>query len=129
MLFVPLMIVAATSYFISRYFEPYSIYTKNLMAKGFLDKDNKDRNILDQLSLREMLETDYYTVHADAPFSSLVQAFKKSKRNVFPVINDAGEFLGVVFLEDIKERCSALNSGKQEYCPGDARQHCHSRIM
>lgn len=103
MLFVPLMIVAATSYFISRYFEPYSIYTKNLIAKGFLDKDNKDRNILDQLSLRDMLETDYYTVHADAPFSSLIQAFTQSKRNVFPVINDAGEFLGVVFLEDIKE--------------------------
>ena len=35
-LFVPLMIVSAISYFISRYFEPYSIYTKKLAQKGHL---------------------------------------------------------------------------------------------
>jgi len=32
-LFVPLMIVSALSFFISRYFEPYSIYTKNWLRR------------------------------------------------------------------------------------------------
>lgn len=103
MLFVPLMIVAAISFFISRYFEPYSIYTKNLTSKGYLMADGKDKNILNQLRLDDMIECDFVTLKPEDPLSTLIDAFTKSKRNIFPVVGDNNRFIGIVHLDDVKK--------------------------
>ena len=102
-LFVPLMIVAALSFFISRYFEPYTIYTKNLVKKGHLFTDDKDSNILKQLNLDQLIETDFVPVMITDTFSTLIEAFTKSRRNFFPVIDKEGTFVGVIQLESFKE--------------------------
>ncbi len=102
MLFVPLMIVSATSYFISRYFEPYSFYSRRLAKAGLLDPEDKERNILNQLQLSELLETDFIALKVKDPFSTLVEAFTKSTRNVFPVVDDKGNFTGIIHLDSIK---------------------------
>jgi chloride channel protein, CIC family len=103
MLFVPLMIVAALSYFISRYFEPYSVYTKNLIQKGHMYTSDKDRSILSQLNLFEMIDTEFTPVRIDDTFTSLIDAFTKSRRNVFPVVDHDNNFIGIIPLENIKE--------------------------
>jgi len=103
MLFVPLMIVAALSFFISRYFEPYSIYTKNLTSKGYLMADGKDKNILNQLRLDDMIECDFVTLKPGDPLGTLIDAFTKSKRNIFPVVGDNNRFIGIVHLDDVKK--------------------------
>jgi len=102
-LFVPLMIVSAISFFISRYFEPYSIYTRNLMQKGHLYSDDKDTNILQHLHLYEMIETEFTTIRETCSFEELIDAFRKSKRNVFPVVDQDDHFIGIIPLENIKE--------------------------
>jgi CIC family chloride channel protein len=102
-LFVPLMIVSAVSYFISRYFEPYSFYTRKLAHAGLLDPEDKDRNILNQLQLSELLETDFVVLRSGDPFSSLVEAFTQSNRNIYPVIDSSGRFMGVIRLQEVKE--------------------------
>jgi CIC family chloride channel protein len=53
-LFIPLMIVSAMAYFITRYFEPNSIYTKTLIESGFIARD-KDTDLLNQLSLTSVI--------------------------------------------------------------------------
>ncbi|MEQ8562514.1 MAG: chloride channel protein, partial [Cytophagales bacterium] len=45
-LFIPLMIVSAMAYSTASYFEPYSIYTKRLIQRGELIRNNKDRQVL-----------------------------------------------------------------------------------
>jgi chloride channel protein, CIC family len=102
-LFVPLMIVSALSFFISRYFEPYSIYTKNLAKRGHIFTDDKDRNILMQLTLEELIETDFTPLQVDARFSDIIDAFTTSKRNLYPVIDKENNFIGIIDLENIKE--------------------------
>jgi chloride channel protein, CIC family len=102
-LFVPLMIVSAFSYFISRYFEPYSIYTKRLAARGLLLTQNKDKNILSRLKLKKLIETDFTPVHPDDTLGQLVDTFANSKRNVFPVLGSHDELIGLVHLENIRE--------------------------
>ncbi len=103
-LFVPLMIVSAISFFISRYFEPYTIYTKNLASKGHLFTDDKDRNILKQLHLDEMIETGgFVAINVTDSFSSLIEAFTKSTRNVFPVVDKENNFIGIIPLGSIKD--------------------------
>ena len=102
-LFVPLMIVSALSYFITRYFEPYSVYTKHLAKKGHYFADDKDNTILQQLNLSEQIETEYVPVLVTDKFGSLIEAFTKSKRNIFPVIDKESHFIGIIQLENIKE--------------------------
>lgn len=102
-LFVPLMIVSALSYFIIRYFEPYSVYTKHLAKKGHYFADDKDNTILQQLNLDELIETEFVPVLVTDRFGSLIEAFTKSKRNIFPVVDKESRFIGIIQLEGIKE--------------------------
>jgi chloride channel protein, CIC family len=102
-LFVPLMIVAALSFFISRYFEPYSIYTKNLVKKGKFFASDKDSKIFQNIPIDEMVETEFIALNMNDTFSTLIEAFTRSKRNVFPVIDDDQNFIGIIPLENFKE--------------------------
>jgi chloride channel protein, CIC family len=102
-LFVPLMIVSALSFFISRYFEPYTIYTKKLALKGELLTSDKDSNVLMQLDLNELIETEFTTLLVTAKFSDVIDAFTSSRRNLFPVVDGENSFMGVVELANIKE--------------------------
>jgi CIC family chloride channel protein len=101
-LFIPLMIVSALSFFISRYFEPYTIYTKNLARRGHMFTDDKEGNILIQLRLDEMIETDFTPLRVSNKLRDVIEAFTASKRHVFPVVDDQGVFIGVIDVDDIK---------------------------
>lgn len=102
-LFVPLMIVSAISYFISRYFEPYSIYTKKLAQKGHLFTGDKDSNVLRQILLDELIETEFIPLLETDKFGKLIEAFTNSNRNVFPVVDDENNFVGIIQLDNVKE--------------------------
>jgi chloride channel protein, CIC family len=102
-LFVPLMIVSALSYFISRFFEPYSIYTKHLAQKGHLFTDDKDSNVLKQIHLDDLIETEFIPLLITDTFDQVIAAFTKSNRNIFPVIDKENNFLGIVELDQFKE--------------------------
>jgi len=102
-LFVPLMIVAALSFFISRYFEPYSIYTKKLAQKGEYDTGDKDSAIFKDISLDGIVETEFIALNQNDTFRILIDAFTRSKRNVFPVVDNDQNFIGIIPLENFKE--------------------------
>jgi CIC family chloride channel protein len=102
-LFVPLMIVSAISYFISRYFEPYSIYTKKLAQKGHLFTGDKDSNVLRQILLDDLIETEFIPLLVTDKFEKLITAFTNSNRNVFPVVDDENNLRGIIQLDKVKE--------------------------
>ena len=102
-LFVPLMAVSAISYMTSSYFDKYSIYTNNLIERGEYVPHDKDKQLLSSMNLGTILEKDLLTVHPDKYLKDLVQLVKKSKRNVFPVVNEHGELNGIITLDDIRE--------------------------
>lgn len=101
-LFVPLMIVSAFSFFIARYFEPYSVYTKRLARKGIWAEQEKDRAILSKMNTEELIERDFTAVGPNDTLGHLVMIISKSRRNLFPVL-DVNDFLvGIVLLDDIR---------------------------
>ncbi len=102
-LFVPLMLVSAVSFFISRFLEPYSIYTKRLAQKGKLMSEDKDVNTLNILKLKDIVETDFITLNIADDISALVAAFKESHRNIFPVLDKDNNLKGLVQLEKAKK--------------------------
>ncbi len=103
MLFVPLMLVSAISYSTISYFEKHSIYTKGLIETGDLIQYDKDQIVLSLIDLKKIVEKDLLTINPTASLSDLVKLVKKSKRNIFPVVNDQNELEGIVTLDDIRE--------------------------
>lgn len=102
-LFVPLMIVSAISYFTSRYFEKYSIYTKTLAEKGIWTPGNKDQNVLNQITFFDLIEKDFIPIKPNYSLRQILKSASRSKRNIFPVIDDNEELLGLIMLDDLRE--------------------------
>jgi CIC family chloride channel protein len=101
-LFVPLMLVSATAFFITRYFEPHSIYTKTLIERGFIRAD-KDTDLLHELNVSDLIETNFTPVAPDATLGELVQALAASRRNLFPVVAHNGKLEGVITVDEIRD--------------------------
>ncbi|MDH5380288.1 MAG: chloride channel protein, partial [Cyclobacteriaceae bacterium] len=102
-LFVPLMLVSAIAFSTSSFFEKSSLYTKNLIEKGDLIQYDKDRQVLSMINLDKIVERDLLTIVPEATLGELTRLVKKSKRNIFPVVNENRELVGIVTLDDIRE--------------------------
>jgi len=101
-LIIPLIITSTIAYITKSSFEKYSIYTKKLAEEGKLMTHDKDIATLQQMNLLDLLETDFIVVHPDDTLGQLVKVVANSNRNVFPVIDNQNNFLGIVALNDIK---------------------------
>ncbi len=102
-LIVPLMLSTVASYVTAKYFEPNSIFTKQLALRGELITHHKDKTVLRLIDIKQIIETDFYTVKSDADLGDLVELIKKSHRNNFPVVDDENKLLGLVVLDDVRE--------------------------
>jgi CIC family chloride channel protein len=102
-LFIPLIITATIAYVTMRSVEGQSIYTKRLAERGELITHHKDKAVLSMLTVKEVLENDCERVPVDGKLRDLVQAVSKSKRNIFPVVNEKQELIGVISLNDVRD--------------------------
>jgi len=100
--FIPLIITATVSYLTIMNFEPHSLYTKRLAQQGELITHHKDKAALSRLSIRDLIETNFISIRPDGCLGDIVKAITKSQRNIFPVIDAEGTFLGVIFTNDIR---------------------------
>ncbi|SDC25864.1 chloride channel protein [Williamwhitmania taraxaci] len=101
-LFPPLAITATAAYLTIIYFEPHSLYTKRLAQSGDLITHHKDKALLTLLKLDSVIERDFTTVTPTDTLGQLVKSVSRSRRNLFPVVDDKGIFLGIVLLDDIR---------------------------
>ena len=100
--FVPLMITSVVAYLTIVPFEPHSIYTKRLAETGELITHDKDKAVLSRLSIEKLIEKNFLTTNPDVTLGEFVKVVAKSQRNVFPVIDEDNNFLGVIFINDIR---------------------------
>ncbi|WP_299046602.1 chloride channel protein [uncultured Polaribacter sp.] len=102
-LFVPLMLVAAISFSITKYFVSNSIYTYKLAQRGELITHNKDKNVMMMMQINDLIETNFKPVQPQMLLGEMLKkAVATSARNIFPVVNDDKQFLGIVLLDDIR---------------------------
>jgi len=102
-LLVPLMITAATAYLTVIPIEPHSLYHKRLAKTGNLITHNKDKAVLTLLKLHNVIEKDLLTVRPETTLGELVTIIAKSRRNIFPVVDEVNNFKGIVLLDDVRE--------------------------
>lgn len=102
-LFVPLMLVSAISYAITKYFVSNSIYTIELAKKGELITHNKDKNVMMMMQIDKIIEKNFTKIHPEMNLGDMLKkAVSKSKRNIFPVVDNDNVFLGIVLLDDVR---------------------------
>lgn len=111
-LVVPLMIVTALSFFISKYFHQHSIYTTSLAAKGIKFRSEKEKSFMQQLNISDLVETDFLTIKPNMTLRELVDKMTHTKRNLFPVLDEMNKLVGIVTLDDIRE--VMLDQGVQD---------------
>lgn len=101
-LILPLMMISVISYLTIMLFEKHSIYHKRLAQRGELLTHHKDKAVLTLMKLRSVIETNFDPVKPEMTLGELVKVIAKSKRNLFPVVKENGEFIGIVLLDDIR---------------------------
>jgi CIC family chloride channel protein len=101
-LFLPLMIVATISYATVKIFTKNSVYTLQLAKRGELMTHHKDKAMLSMLRVDKLVEKNFSVVNEDDTLGDLVEVIQKSTRNIFPVVDDAGNLLGLVLLDHIR---------------------------
>ena len=102
-LFVPLMFVSAISFVTKTAFQKDSVYTLQLKSQGKQLPETKDEELLETISISQVIEKDLLPIHPDSHLENLIELVKISKRNIFPVVDEHKTLRGIVTLDDIRD--------------------------
>ncbi len=102
-LIIPLMLVAGLSYATIRLFQPVSFYHIHLRRRKQLFTHDKDKMVLSLMKVDKLIETNFSTVRLDASLGDLVEVIAKSKRNLYPVIDDENNYYGVLNMDSVRD--------------------------
>lgn len=101
-LLIPLIISATIAYVTIISFEPHSIYTKRLAEMGELVTHHKDKAAMHYMSTKELIETDFEILKPDLTLGEMIFYIARSKRDLFPVVDDEGILRGMIKMNDIR---------------------------
>jgi len=102
-LFVPLMITASMSFIINKNGLDHTIYTKELLERGALLTQNKDKSVLTLMKLDTVIEQNFIKLQPDMTLGEMLkEGVSKSNRNLFPVTDSEDNFVGIILLDDIR---------------------------
>lgn len=114
-LMVPLMLVTSISYLINRAVMKYSIYTKTLAESGdLISYENKDRTVLSMMKLRYLLEQNFVILNMNETPKDRQTDIIHSKRNIFPIVDDEGVLLGIIYSERLFSMLLGEQGGMNE---------------
>jgi CIC family chloride channel protein len=102
-LLIPLIITSTVSYITIRSFERHSIYHVQLAKRGELITHDKDKAVLTFMDWKKDIDTDLHTIKPDNTLGDLIKIISKSKRNIYPVVDEYNILEGVVSLDDVRE--------------------------
>ncbi len=102
-LIVPLMITAGMSYVTIRFFQPLSFYHIQLARRKQLFTQDKDKIVLSLMKVDKLIETNFSPIRLDATMGDLVTVIARSKRNMYPVIDDENNYYGALNMDNVRE--------------------------
>jgi CIC family chloride channel protein len=101
-LLVPLIISATVAYVTTTRLEPHSIYTKRLAEMGELVTHHKDKAAMHYMNVKDLIETDFEILSPDLSLGQMTYYIARSKRDLFPVVDENGMLKGMIKLNDIR---------------------------
>lgn len=101
-LMIPLMLVVVVSLVIVKQFEPYSLDKKEMAKRGEILTANKDKDILSLIDKQDIIEKDYTPINYKSSLKELQNVISSSRRNLFPILDDNGNLMGIVSMDEIR---------------------------
>ena len=101
-LFMPLMSGAVGSCLTIKAFEPHSIYAMRLAQRGELLTHHTDHAILTLMSMDSVIQHYDEVLYPEQTLADVARQVADSKNHVFPVVNRQMQFIGAVYLDDIR---------------------------
>ena len=101
---LPLMLTVVVSTLLAYYLSRDSIYTLKLKRKGVHVTQEERVSLLERVSVRDVMTTDFPSVPPDMPVKELMKLFAKSRHHGFPVVSEGNRLHGVVTIGDVESR-------------------------
>jgi CIC family chloride channel protein len=111
---LPLMLtVVITTLLTYRLLGGFSIYTLKLMRRGVRLQSGRDVDVLQGVTVGEVMTHDVNTVTVDTRLAELANMFASTRRHGLPVLDGAGNLWGIVTITD-------MDRAAEEHVPQDA---------
>jgi CIC family chloride channel protein len=114
-LMVPLMLVSSISFAVSRQFEKYSMDVKPLADKGNVFTSDKDKNILSNIDILELVQTNLQIIKREDNFEYVLDLLATTPQKIFAVTDHKNILVGVIDFEQI--RPIIFNSFRVKFTP------------
>ncbi len=98
---LPLMFAVAVSLYISQHIQGDSVYTLGLARHGIRLERGKDVEVLEALSVAEVMQTDNKTLNTNDSLSYAADTLYTTRHHGLPVMDDAGNLAGILTIQDI----------------------------
>ncbi|MCJ8211845.1 chloride channel protein [Mucilaginibacter sp. RS28] len=102
-LFIPLMIVSAISYMVSRLSNKHNMYWQDLIHERQLYPD-KDHEMLESIKLSSIINRNYVSVDKSKPLTELYKLLAETDVNIFAVLNKDNRLEGVIWLDEVRRQ-------------------------
>ena len=97
------MITASMAFIINKNVLNHKIYTKELLEKGALLTQDKDKSVLTLMKLENVIEQNFVILQPEMTLGDMLKnGVAKSSRNLFPVTDNEQNFMGIILLDDIR---------------------------
>ena len=100
-LVLPLMLAAGIATLVADRINPDSVYTYPLRKQGIVYAEPEDVDIMQSVSVGEIMTTGHDAVPASMPVAELRRLFATSGHHGFPVLGGDGRLTGVVTMSDL----------------------------
>jgi len=116
---LPLMFAVMVSLLISRRLQPDSVYTLGLARKGIRIQRGRDVDVLETVTVGEVMQTNPPTLRAEASAAEAAEIFLRQRHHGLPVLNAADELVGVLTLQDLEKSADGSARTVGEICSRD----------
>lgn len=106
---LPLMLAVVISTVIAYRLNPASIYTEKLTRRGVTILPREDIDLLEKVSVHEVMTRDFPTVSPKMTLKEVVNSFVKSKHHGFPVVDRTGKLTGMITLADVEAKMGSTD--------------------
>ena len=123
---LPLMFACAISTMLSAWLSKETIYTIKLKSRGVDLNQRKDFGKLDGIAVGEAMKpvARLTTVSPDLSLEAMARLFKDTFHHGYAVVDDSGDFFGVVTLKDLERVLTAEQIGGRK-----VRDVCTTRVV
>jgi len=106
-LILPLMLATVLSTLVAERLLSVSMYTWRLRQRGINLERGRDIDVLQSVTVGEVLSPDFDSVAADATLGELSDRFAQTHRHGFPILDERGKLCGIVTISDLDRAIAA----------------------